>query len=68
EIVKNNPGYVVKIFEEKMVNELKIRTRMMKILRNGKINIYEYINKEQLEKLNPPEDLRIAIEKYGWNN
>lgn len=30
---KNNPGYVVKIFEEKMVNELKIRTRMMKILR-----------------------------------
>ena len=33
EIVKNNPGYVVKIFEEKMVNELKIRTRMMKILR-----------------------------------
>ena len=50
EIVKNNPGYVVKIFEEKMVNELKIRTRMMKILRNGKINIYEYINKEQLEK------------------
>nr|WP_329812992.1 hypothetical protein [Escherichia coli] len=25
EIVKNNPGYVVKIFEEKMVNELKIR-------------------------------------------
>ncbi|EFI2346803.1 hypothetical protein BEI11_003673, partial [Escherichia coli] len=68
EIVKNNPGYVVKIFEEKMVNELKIRTRMMKILLNGKINIYEYINKEQLEKLNPPEDLRIAIEKYGWNN
>ncbi len=46
EIVKNNPGYVVKIFEEKMVNELKIRTRMR----------------------NPPEDLRIAIEKYGWNN
>ncbi|EIK5255487.1 hypothetical protein ACM1AJ_001722 [Escherichia coli] len=33
EIVKNNLGYVVKIFEEKMVNELKIRTRMMKILR-----------------------------------
>lgn len=25
-------------------NELKIRTRMMKILRNGKINIYEYMN------------------------
>ncbi|EJD4016743.1 hypothetical protein M1O59_004242 [Escherichia coli] len=33
EIVKSNPGYVVKIFEEKMVNELKIRKRMMKILR-----------------------------------
>ena len=68
EIVKSNPGYVVKIFEEKMVNELKIRTRMMKILRNGKINIYEYINKEQLEKLNPPEDLRTVIEKLGWKN
>ncbi|HFV5072109.1 TPA: DNA-binding protein, partial [Escherichia coli] len=32
EIVKKQPGYVVKIFEEKMGNELKIRTRMMKIL------------------------------------
>ncbi|EEW2181033.1 DNA-binding protein, partial [Shigella flexneri] len=21
-----------------------------------------------LEKLNPPEDLRIAIKKLGWNN
>ncbi|HEF0592830.1 TPA: DNA-binding protein, partial [Shigella boydii] len=60
--------YVVEIFEEKMGNELKIRTRMMEILRDGKINIYEYINKEQLEKLNPPEDLRIAIKKLGWNN
>ncbi|HGH0273762.1 TPA: DNA-binding protein, partial [Escherichia coli] len=37
EIVKKHPGYVIKIFEEKMGNELKIRTRMMKILRNGKI-------------------------------
>ena len=44
EIVNKLPGYVVKIFEEKMGNELKIRTRMMKILRNGKINIYEYMN------------------------
>lgn len=68
EIVNKLPGYVVKIFEEKMVNELKIRTRMMKILRNGKINIYGYINEEQLGKLNPPEDLRIAIKKLGWNN
>ncbi|MCB4585725.1 DNA-binding protein [Escherichia coli] len=65
EIVNNNPGYVVEIFEEKMGNELKIRTRMMEILRDGKINICEYINKEQLEKLNPPEDLRIAIKKLG---
>lgn len=56
EIVKKHPGYVVEIFEEKMGNELKIRTRMMEILRDGKINICEYINKEQLEKLNPPED------------
>ncbi|HCJ7797717.1 TPA: DNA-binding protein [Escherichia coli] len=68
EIVKKHPGDVVKIFEEKMVNELKIRTRMMEILRDGKINIYEYINKEQLEKLNPPEDLRTVIEKLGWKN
>ena len=68
EIVKKQPGYVVKIFEEKMGNELKIRTRMMKILRDGKINIYVYINKEQLEKLNPPEDLRTVIEKLGWKN
>lgn len=68
EIVKKHPGYVVEIFEEKMGNELKIRTRMMEILRDGKINICEYINKEQLEKLNPPEDLRIAINKLGWNN
>ena len=68
EIVKKQPGYVVKIFEEKMGSELKIRTRMMKILRDGKINIYEYINKEQLEKLNPPEDLRTVIEKLGWKN
>lgn len=68
EIVNKLPGYVVKIFEEKMVNELKIRTRMMKILRNGKTNIYGYINEEQLGKLNPPEDLRIAIKKLGWNN
>ncbi|HIF0485409.1 TPA: DNA-binding protein [Escherichia coli] len=68
EIVKKHPGYVVEIFEEKMGHELKIRTRMMEILRDGKINICEYINKEQLEKLNPPEDLRIAIKKLGWNN
>ena len=66
EIVNKLPGYDVKIFEEKIDNELKIRTRMMKILQNGKINIYEYINKEQLEKLNPPENLRITIEKFGW--
>lgn len=30
------------------------------------ILIYEYINNEQLGKLNPPENLRIAIEKFGW--
>ncbi|HHZ6657177.1 hypothetical protein, partial [Escherichia coli] len=22
----------------------------------------------RLNKLNPPENLRIAIEKFGWNN
>ncbi|EGP5934513.1 DNA-binding protein [Escherichia coli] len=68
EIVNKFPGYVVKIFEEKMVNELKIRTRMMEVLRDGKINIYNYINEKQLEKLNPPENLRTVIEKWGWKN
>ncbi|HJE05415.1 MAG TPA: hypothetical protein K8V10_07470, partial [Escherichia coli] len=66
--VNKLPGYVVKIFEEKMVNELKIRTRMMEVLRDGKINIYNYINEKQLEKLNPPENLRAVIEKWGWKN
>ncbi|EME6420028.1 hypothetical protein ACXZD7_000242 [Escherichia coli] len=68
EIVNKLLGYVVKIFEEKMVNELKIRTRMMEVLRDGKINIYNYINEKQLEKLNPPENLRTVIEKWGWKN
>ncbi|MDC8960536.1 DNA-binding protein [Escherichia coli] len=68
EIVNKLPGYVVKIFEEKNDNELKIRTRMMETLRDGKINIYDYINEKQLEKLNPPQDLRSAIEKIGWKN
>lgn len=39
EIVNKLPGYVVKIFEEKIDNELKIRTRMMEILRDEQINI-----------------------------
>ncbi|MEL8427163.1 hypothetical protein J4W15_24595, partial [Escherichia coli] len=68
EIENKLPGYVVKIFEEKIDNELKIRTRMMEILRDEQINIYEYINEKQLEKLNPQGNLRIAIEKFGWNN
>lgn len=68
EIVNKLPVYVVKIFEEKIDNELKIRTRMMETLRDGKINIYDYINEKQLEKLNPPQDLRSAIEKIGWKN
>ncbi|MDD8746536.1 DNA-binding protein, partial [Escherichia coli] len=32
------------------------------------INIYEYINEKQLEKLKPQGNLRIAIEKFWWNN
>ena len=39
---------------------------MMEILRDEQINIYEYINEKQLEKLNPQGNLRIAIEKFGW--
>lgn len=38
---------------------------MMEVLRDGKINIYNYINEKQLEKLNPPENLRAVIEKWG---
>ncbi|WP_283667281.1 hypothetical protein, partial [Escherichia coli] len=34
----------------------------------SEVNVSPYINEKQLEKLNPPEDLRIAIEKFGWNN
>lgn len=41
---------------------------MMETLRDGKINIYNYINEKQLEKLNPPGDLRTVIEKLGWKN
>lgn len=40
----------------------------MEVLRDGKINIYNYINEKQLEKLNPPENLRAVIEKWGWKN
>ena len=51
------------------LNEFTDRTdRMMETLRDGKINIYDYINEKQLEKLNPPQDLRSAIEKIGWKN
>ncbi|MEL8228781.1 hypothetical protein J4U37_25385, partial [Escherichia coli] len=57
-----------KIFEEKIDNELKIRTRMMETLRDGKINIYDYINEKQLEKLNPQQDLRSAKKQIGWKN
>ena len=49
EIVKKLPGYVIKIFEEKMGNELKIRTRMMKILR--KIYVQQQKNMDGIIEL-----------------
>ena len=49
EIVKKHPGYVIKIFEEKMGNELKIRTRMMKILR--KIYVQQQKNMDGIIEL-----------------
>lgn len=58
----------LRFLKKRIDNELKIRTRMMEILRDEQINIYEYINEKQLEKLNPQGNLRIAIEKFGWNN
>ncbi|NJW71370.1 DNA-binding protein [Escherichia coli] len=30
--------------------------------------IRTFLNEKQLEKLNPPQDLRSAIEKIGWKN
>ncbi len=48
--------------------ELKLRFRMMQTILKSRVNVLPYINEQRLNKLNPPENLRIAIEKFGWNN
>ncbi|HBD4320968.1 TPA: hypothetical protein KJJ72_004555, partial [Escherichia coli] len=65
EIMKNQPNDVI---NEKINNELKLRFRMMQTILKSRVNVLPYINEQRLNKLNPPENLRIAIEKFGWNN
>ncbi|WP_213054909.1 hypothetical protein, partial [Escherichia coli] len=45
-----------------------LRFRMMQTILKSRVNVLPYINEQRLNKLNPPENLRIAIEKFGWNN
>ncbi|HGF2918438.1 DNA-binding protein [Escherichia coli] len=68
EVIKNQPLNVIRLFREKESNEYQLRIRMVEIIRDAKINIYPYINEQGLDKLNPPDNLRIAIEKFGWKN
>ncbi|HFW4775220.1 TPA: hypothetical protein ACIAEX_003845, partial [Escherichia coli] len=49
-------------------NEYKLRFRMMQTILQSRVNVLPYINEQRLNKLNPPENLRVAIEKFGWNN
>ncbi|HEI3258098.1 TPA: hypothetical protein SI324_003675, partial [Escherichia coli] len=65
EIMKNQPNDVIK---EKLNNELKLRFRMMQTILQSRVNVLPYINEQHLNTLNPPENLRIAIEKFGWKN
>ncbi|MDM6721872.1 hypothetical protein QUG22_20615, partial [Escherichia coli] len=46
-------------------NEFKLRFRMMQTIFKSKVNVSPYINQQRLNTLNPPENLRIAIEKFG---
>ncbi|EHY3113161.1 hypothetical protein K4C17_003962, partial [Escherichia coli] len=65
EILKNQPDNVIK---EKLNNEYKLRFRMMQTILQSRVNVLPYINEQRLNKLNPPENLRIAIEHFGWKN
>ncbi|HGU6633663.1 hypothetical protein NLK74_05170, partial [Escherichia coli] len=49
-------------------NEYKLRFRMMQTILQSRVNVLPYINEQRLNKLNPPENLRIAIEHFGWKN
>ena len=64
EIMENQPKDVIK---EKFNNELKLRFRMMQTILKSEVNISPFIDQQRLNTLNPPENLRIAIEKFGWN-
>ncbi|MDX5539573.1 protein YjgL, partial [Escherichia coli] len=59
EFLKNQPDNVIK---EKLNNEYKLRFRMMQTILQSRVNVLPYINEQRLNKLNPPENLRIAIE------
>ena len=63
EIMENQPKDVI---EEKLNNELKLRFRMMQTILKSEVNISPFIDQQRLNTLNPPENLRIAIEKFGW--
>ncbi len=63
EIMKNQPKDVI---EEKLNNELKLRFRMMQTILKSEVNVSPFIDQQSLNTLNPPENLRIAIEKFGW--
>ncbi|EIQ7485324.1 hypothetical protein AB9Q54_003410 [Shigella flexneri] len=63
EILKNQPDNVIK---EKLNNEFKLRFRMMQTIFKSKVNVSPYIDQQRLNTLNPPENLRMAIEKFGW--
>ncbi|EHF0903603.1 hypothetical protein D3N42_22850, partial [Shigella flexneri] len=63
EILKNQPDNVIK---EKLNNEFKLRFRMMQTILKSKVNVSPYIDQQRLNTLNPPENLRMAIEKFGW--
>lgn len=64
EIMKNQPKDVI---EEKLNNELKLRFRMMQTILKSEVNVSPFIDQQRLNTLNPPENLRIAIERFGWN-
>ncbi|WP_252368045.1 hypothetical protein, partial [Escherichia coli] len=46
--------------------ELKLRFRMMQTILKSEVNVSPFIDQQRLNTLNPPKNLRIAIEKFGW--
>ncbi|HAG7085736.1 TPA: hypothetical protein HF230_003073, partial [Escherichia coli O157] len=54
------------VIEEKLNNELKLRFRMMQTILKSEVNVSPFIDQQRLNTLNPPKNLRIAIEKFGW--